>query len=69
MIAPIQKTPQRPRRTGIHYARHLVAASLLKERTYRDDNAPRVAPWKAWLLTAWIVAVTAMYGAYMIGWF
>ena len=69
MIAPIQKTEQRPRRTGIHYARQLVAASLLKKRAYRDDNAPQIAPWKAWLTTAWIVVVTAVYGAYMIGWF
>ncbi len=69
MIAPIQKTRRRRRRTGIHYARELVAASLLKKRTYPDDNSPRIAPWKAWLLTGWIVGVTAVYGAYMIGWF
>ena len=69
MIAPIQKTPERPCRTGIHYARQLVAASLLRMRAYRDDTAPKIAPWKAWLTTVWIVVVTAVYGAYMIGWF
>ena len=67
MIAPIQQTdpPQSP---AMRRAHGMVASTLLKKQRHAADATP-VPAWRAWLFVAWVVAVTAVYAAYMIGLF
>jgi hypothetical protein len=68
MIAPASQTDGRPPSRGLRYARRLVASTLLRRRLPGWGNSAKIAAWKAWLFTAWVVVVTAVYGAYMLGW-
>jgi len=66
MIAPI-KSPKASRSSpDIRRVRQLVASALLPHRR-RPPDAPTVPAWRAWLFTAWVVVVVAVYAAYMIG--
>ena len=67
MIAPIQQPEACCRSAEMRRAHRLVASSLLTERSYPADGVPPVRRWKAWLFTGWVVVVTGVYFAYMIG--
>jgi hypothetical protein len=66
MIAPIKRPKASRSSPGIRRARQLVASTLLPQRPQPAD-APAVPAWRAWLFTAWVAVVVAVYSAYMIG--
>ena len=68
MIAPIRETEAPRRSPAIRRAYRLVAGRLLKRGAVPDD-APPVPAWKAWLFVGWVVVVTTVYFAYMLGGF
>jgi len=51
----------------VRRARRLVASTFLHGQADPADRAPPVAAWKSWLLAAWVVAVTLLYSAAMLG--
>jgi len=59
-----ESTPSTPH---VRRARRLVASTFLQRQGDSADSAPPVAAWKAWLLAAWVVAVTLLYFAGMLG--
>jgi hypothetical protein len=69
MIAPLDqmdaKTAELRRR--LEQARRLVAATFFRHDADPTDNAPLVPTWQAWAFTAWVVIVTAIYFATMLG--
>jgi len=69
MIAPIRLVdPETAEARGrLRQARHLVASSLLEERRESVPDAPPVPGWRAWLFSAWVVVVTVMYFAHLVG--
>ena len=70
MIAPLdQLTPETVKRRGrLHHARRLVASTFLKPRTEPSSNTPPVPAWRAWTFTLWVITVSAIYLATMLGW-
>ncbi len=69
MIAPIEKPKAAATSPGIRRARRLVASALLKQRPRLPGGAPCLPAWRAWLFTAWVVVVAAVYFACMAGLF
>ena len=67
MIAPIEKAKPRASAPGIRRARRMVASTLLKPPP--PGGAPRLPAWRAWLFTAWVVVVVAVYLVCMAGLF
>jgi len=66
MIAFYKQTTE-PRTTpGMRRARRLIASTLFKEQPARLDVAPKVAGWKAWVFTSWVVVTVVVYFAYML---
>ena len=69
MIAPLDqmdaKTARLRRR--LEQARRLVAATFFSHEANPTDNAPRVPAWQAWVFAAWVLVVTALYFATMLG--
>jgi len=69
MIAPIERPKAPASSPGILHARRLVASALLKQRPRPAEGAPSMAAWRAWLFTAWVVVVAAVYFVCMAGLF
>ncbi len=69
MIAPIKRPQATPSSPVVRHARRLVASALLAQPARPPETAPPVPVWRAWLFTAWVVAVVSSYFAHMIGWF
>ena len=69
MIAPLdQMDPKRAElRRRLRRARRLVAARFFHHDADPSDNAPPVPAWQAWVFAAWVVIVTAVYFATMLG--
>ncbi len=69
MIAPLRQpdswTPEVRRQ--LRAAREMVATTRLQPAAERVSPVPPVPRWAAWLFTTWLVLVTALYGAYMLG--
>lgn len=67
MIAPLrQSDPEITEiRRRLRQARKIVAQTLLGSRDAAE--APSVASWRAWTFTAWVLAVTGAYCAYLFG--
>lgn len=60
MVAPASRTRRSAPSPALRRARQVVAKTLLHAQTPtspRAEDAPPAAPWKAWLLAAWIAAV------------
>lgn len=70
MIAPLgrgnPKTARRRRR--MHGAHHLVASTLLEQGSEPNEHALPVAAWRAWAFAGWVVVVSGVYLATMLGW-
>jgi hypothetical protein len=71
MIAPLpgSQPPQLDESRPLEEARRWIASTFLRNRSSQDDHAAPVRPWKAWLFTAWVLIVTAVYFAGMFGLF
>jgi hypothetical protein len=71
MIAPLPgyKPPQIDKRSPMREARRWIAATFLPERSSSGENVPAIASWKARLFTLWVIFVTAVYFAHMLGLF
>ena len=67
MIAPIRQSKAPPKTRMMQHARHLVAATLLRRRSGPAEAVPPVPAWRAWLFAAWVVVVTGVYFAHMLG--
>lgn len=69
MIAPLEQmdseTTQTRRR--LRLARRLVASTFFQHDPDPGENAPPIPAWRAWLFTAWVTIVTAIYFATMLG--
>ena len=69
MIAPLDqmdpKTAELRRR--LRKARRLIAARFLRHDADPTDEAPPISAWQAWAFVAWILIVTAVYFATMLG--
>lgn len=61
MIAPLRDTTVSPSKRKLLRARMAVASALLPAR--KPATAPPLAAWKAWLWTAWIVLIAALFVA------
>jgi len=70
MIAPLGRTDSEraKRRRRLHGAHRLVASVLLAHASEPTENAPPVAAWRAWLFAGWVLLVTGVYSAAMLGW-
>lgn len=70
MIAPLRlPDPLAAEETRhLREARRVAAAALFGERGAPRARPERIAPWKAWVLALWAVAVTAAYFASMLRW-
>jgi hypothetical protein len=67
MIAPIERPKASASSPGVRRARRLVASTLMQQRPRWPECAPSVPAWQAWMFTAWVVAISAAYFAYMVG--
>jgi nitroreductase len=69
MIAPLdQMDPKTVRfRRRLDQARRLVAATFFRHEAHPAEKAPPVPAWRAWAFVAWVVIVTAVYFATMLG--
>ncbi len=69
MIAPIRHNDPEAaeRRRRLRLARQVVVSTFLDPRHASVDGPP-IPARQAWLLTAWTVAVVALYIARMLGW-
>ena len=69
MIAPLPQTgPERsPVHRHVRAARRLVASTFLPAPARAADDAPSIPVWRAWLFAAWVLVVTAVYFASMLG--
>jgi hypothetical protein len=69
MVAPASRTRGPVPTPALRRAHQVVAKTLLPAPVpdrLPMESAPPVAPWKAWLLVAWIVAVAAV--ALLVQW-
>ncbi len=71
MIAPLdQASPKAARRRGrLRRARRLVASTLFEPHVDLGRDIPPIAVWRAWAFTGWLLIVTGIYLATMLGWF
>lgn len=71
MIAPLSqagpKTARRRRR--LRRAHRLVASTFFERPLERTRDVPPIPAWKAWAFAGWVVIVTTIYLATMLGWF
>lgn len=70
MIAPIRdidSTSEAVRRR-LRRARHAAVSSLLKVETREEQHTQPMAAWKAWIASAWMVAVVIAYALHMARW-
>ena len=67
MIAPIEGPKATASSPGVRHARRLVASTLLKRRSHPTDRPGLMSAGRAWLLTAWVVVVAAVYFVCMAG--
>ncbi|MFH1264837.1 MAG: hypothetical protein ABIK89_03875 [Planctomycetota bacterium] len=70
MIAPLGRSNPKAvgRRRRMHGAHRLVVSTLLEQGSKPIENAPPVAAWRAWTFAGWVVIVTGVYLATMLGW-
>ena len=70
MIAPVRDdrpaSAHRPR--SLTMARRAVAAALFKHTDAPAASSPRMSSCVAWILMAWVTAVTASYFAFWSWW-
>jgi hypothetical protein len=70
MIAPVREdrpaSTHRPR--GLTMARRAVAAALFKHADQSPPTSQRTSSYVAWVLIAWVMAVTASYFAFWSWW-
>ncbi|NQT12267.1 MAG: hypothetical protein HQ582_05940 [Planctomycetes bacterium] len=71
MIAPLdQASSKAARRRGrLHRAHRLVASTLFERHVDSSRDVPPIAAWRAWAFTGWVLVVTGIYLATMLGWF
>ncbi len=62
---PLQDSPA-SRNAPLERARRILAAAILVEPI--ADSPPEVSAWRAWLMVTWMIAVSAVYAASMVGW-
>jgi len=69
MIAPLGRMDPETTRTRrrLRLARRLVASAFFPYDADPTGNAPPIPAWRAWLFTAWVVIVTGLYFATMLG--
>ncbi len=69
MIAPLEQmdTQTAQTRQRLRLARRLVAWTFFQQRHTPAENGPPIPAWRAWLFTAWVVIVTTVYFATMLG--
>ena len=69
MIAPIDQmdTKTSELRRHLRRARRLVASTFFARKANPTDGAPPVPAWQAWIFVAWVVTITALYFAAMLG--
>jgi len=67
MIAPLGPMDPETTRTRLRLARRIVAAAFFPHDADPAENAPPIPAWRAWLFTAWVVLVTGLYFATMLG--
>ena len=70
MIAPLGRTDTETAavRRRLQRAHQLIACTFLKHGLEPAEHAPPISAWRAWLFTAWVVIVTGVYFATMLGW-
>jgi hypothetical protein len=68
MIAHYHPTEESPPPATLRRARRLVAEALLSDAPTAGRPCGTIAPWKAWLFVAWLVAATGVWFACMLGW-
>ena len=71
MIAPLgQASPEATRRRGRLFRAHrLVAWTFFERRAEATRDVPPIPAWRAWTFAGWVVIVTTIYLATMLGWF
>jgi len=69
MIAtPRQISPEAVEtRRRLHRARHVVASTFFRHDSESMERVPPISAWRAWLFAGWVVLVTAVYLATMLG--
>jgi hypothetical protein len=69
MIAPLDQVDAETAETRrrLRLARRLVASTFFQHRPEPREDAPPIPAWRAWGFTAWVVIVTAVYIATMLG--
>ena len=69
MIAPLDQMDAETveTRRRLKQARRLVASTLFKHRAEPTVPASPISAWSAWLFAGWVVIVTGIYFATMLG--
>ena len=69
MIAPLEQVDAETAETHrrLRLARRLVASTFFRHRPEPIENAPPISAWRAWGFAAWVVIVTGVYFATMLG--
>ncbi len=69
MIAPVSQEASETSRTHrrLRRARYFIASTLFKRRSQRTGGAKPISARRAWLFAAWVVVVTGIYFATMLG--
>ena len=68
MVAPVSSTHRPASTPSMRRAHQVVAKTLLPAPVPPRETAPPVIAWKAWALTAWIVAVATAGIAIVVQW-
>jgi hypothetical protein len=69
VIAPIDRADRESAETHrcLERARHYIASTLLRHRAEQAEHVRPVRAWQAWLFAAWVLTVTGIYFATMLG--
>ena len=69
MIAPLDQMDPKTfeLRRSLDQARRLISATFFRHDADPTDHAPPVSAWRAWAFVAWVILVTALYFAMMLG--
>ena len=69
MIAPLGQgnTETVELRGRLSRARRLVASTFFQHHSEPSENAPPIPAWRAWIFAGWVVIVTGVYFATMLG--